>query len=423
MADERSSEDSDVLPALRAGSRNGIEVEEAIDIEDIELQSKPATTVENLGWDTAHPAQDLETLLTEATEEVSAEETAGSKQEARDRLEGMNDEPLRLAAELAELRRTARERERALLEQLAKTRAVLRERDEELTNQVAQIASLTLEAEGLRSQLSDHGGAASAPFGAGTDEPTGSESMVMRLKQRLAERGNALVAAREDLARLARERARLAEELAARGAEVEKLLARMQGRRNLRDEVLAGLDRLLHRPAAANDEAGESPAAATGGSEQPAVRQEPAAAVASGQDARPPDGATDRTTVRLRHAESGTARPKARRRRPHAGAGLRRYLIALDPAREEVCELGQKRMYVGRGGEADVQVADATVSRLHAVLYLERGATVVEDACSTNGVFVNLQRVRRAVLMDGDTVAFGTVRFQYRVGPAATSLG
>ena len=63
-------------------------------------------------------------------------------------------------------------------------------------------------------------------------------------------------------------------------------------------------------------------------------------------------------------------------------------------------------------------MSDATVSRLHAILSLQGGATVVEDASSTNGLFVNARRVSRAVLKDGDTVAFGTARFQYRIGPA-----
>jgi len=99
-------------------------------------------------------------------------------------------------------------------------------------------------------------------------------------------------------------------------------------------------------------------------------------------------------------------------------ANLRRYLISLDPDYPAIHELSQRRVSVGRSGEADVLLADATVSRLHATLSLEAGATVVEDASSTNGLFVNARRVRRAVLKDGDTVAFGTARYQYRVGPA-----
>ena len=122
---------------------------------------------------------------------------------------------------------------------------------------------------------------------------------------------------------------------------------------------------------------------------------------------------------RLRIAAATVPAPQRRRR---TDVGIRRYLIALDREREEVCELARQRMYVGRGLEADVRIADATASRLHALLYLKRGSTVVEDIGSTNGVFVNMGRVRRAVLVDGDTVAFGTVRFQYRVGPAAISM-
>jgi pSer/pThr/pTyr-binding forkhead associated (FHA) protein len=33
-----------------------------------------------------------------------------------------------------------------------------------------------------------------------------------------------------------------------------------------------------------------------------------------------------------------------------------------------------------------------------------------------NGVFVNRQRVHQAALQDGDTVAFGSARYQFRIG-------
>ena len=108
---------------------------------------------------------------------------------------------------------------------------------------------------------------------------------------------------------------------------------------------------------------------------------------------------------------------RARRRRQRPGAALRRYLISLDPDANDVFELSRPRSYVGRGAEADLRINDATVSRLHGVVYLVGGATMVEDACSTNGLSVNREQVRQAVLKDGDTVTFGSARFQFRLGP------
>ena len=114
----------------------------------------------------------------------------------------------------------------------------------------------------------------------------------------------------------------------------------------------------------------------------------------------------------------GAQRPYAPPRPPAWGATLRRYLISLDPDDPAIHELSKPRVSVGRSAVADLSMSDATVSRLHAILSLQGGATVVEDASSTNGLFVNARRVSRAVLKDGDTVAFGTARFQYRIGPA-----
>jgi pSer/pThr/pTyr-binding forkhead associated (FHA) protein len=78
-------------------------------------------------------------------------------------------------------------------------------------------------------------------------------------------------------------------------------------------------------------------------------------------------------------------------------------------------ELTGPRSYVGRGIEADVCLAHPTVSRLHGVLYRVGGSTIVEDARSSNGVFVNRERVQQAVLKDGDIVSFGNVAFWFRV--------
>lgn len=83
--------------------------------------------------------------------------------------------------------------------------------------------------------------------------------------------------------------------------------------------------------------------------------------------------------------------------------------------RGEAFELTGPRSYVGRGIAADVCLDQPTVSRLHSVLYLVGGATLVEDARSANGVYVNGQRVQQAVLKDGDLLAFGNLEFRFLV--------
>ena len=92
-------------------------------------------------------------------------------------------------------------------------------------------------------------------------------------------------------------------------------------------------------------------------------------------------------------------------------------LLPLNDPEAEVFELNSARAYVGRGGEADLRIADSTVSRLHAVIRAGEGGLVIEDVGSRNGLFVNDFRVRRAVVNDGDRVTFGTVAYVIRVLP------
>lgn len=444
MKDDMTEDERDLLAEgrvaeTRAGS-DGIEVDESIDIEAIELRSAPATITGTLGWQTVEPNDELKALF---EDDLLAWEP-GEPQDQAQQLAELEDEHLHLAAELAELRQAASDREAGLLRQLEKTRALLRAKEAELSDQEGQIASLTLECEGLAAQLGHGGRGVTAarpgdpPAGAGGSDPA-MDGIVLSLKQRLTERGHALTAAREEVERLERERATLAAALAARGTQVAKLLARLTRvaqRFHLQDEFKTGLGRLLGKatgseldaeglplpgseePTVAIDEPPQAQAArehATAAQETPAGAEPPTREAKAAPEPR-------RAPLRERRARPTAARIPAGQRQRRTDVGVRRYLIALDPSRDEVCELAERRMYVGRGIEADVRIPDTTASRLHAVLYLERGSTVVEDACSTNGVFVNLQRVRRAVLVDGDTVAFGNVRFQYRVGPARASI-
>lgn len=69
---------------------------------------------------------------------------------------------------------------------------------------------------------------------------------------------------------------------------------------------------------------------------------------------------------------------------------------------------------LGRGQEADVQVADTGVSRRHAELHLEPGGVRLLDLQSTNGTRVNGRRVSDAVLADGDRVELGGTALVYR---------
>ncbi len=66
------------------------------------------------------------------------------------------------------------------------------------------------------------------------------------------------------------------------------------------------------------------------------------------------------------------------------------------------------KIIVGRSSDADLILLEGMVSRRHAHFILEGGVLEVEDLGSTNGTFVNGDKIRRRSLKEGDRVLIGT---------------
>ena len=64
---------------------------------------------------------------------------------------------------------------------------------------------------------------------------------------------------------------------------------------------------------------------------------------------------------------------------------------------------------VGRGSSAGFTIDTPLASRFHCNLTASAEELVVEDLDSTNGTFVNGQRVQRATLREGDLLRLGGV--------------
>ena len=110
--------------------------------------------------------------------------------------------------------------------------------------------------------------------------------------------------------------------------------------------------------------------------------------------------------------------PLVDRNRRHATATLAelppgRYLAVQDGDEYVVVPLEKPVVRVGRSPMADVQLDDASVSRRHALLITEHDGIHLVDDRSLNGVEVNGERISRAVLRDGDTIAVGRVRLRF----------
>lgn len=79
---------------------------------------------------------------------------------------------------------------------------------------------------------------------------------------------------------------------------------------------------------------------------------------------------------------------------------------------------------IGRAMTSDIPVFDPTISRRHAEVAVEGTQVLVRDLGSSNGTFVNGNRITEFRLASGDFVTFGKVRFQLKdIAPPPPSSG
>lgn len=72
---------------------------------------------------------------------------------------------------------------------------------------------------------------------------------------------------------------------------------------------------------------------------------------------------------------------------------------------------------LGRAPDNDISFDNNSVSSRHAeVYYLPDGSFQISDLNSTNGTFVNGQRIQSQRLKNGDIVELGEVRLHFRIG-------
>ena len=79
--------------------------------------------------------------------------------------------------------------------------------------------------------------------------------------------------------------------------------------------------------------------------------------------------------------------------------------------------LRQRRHKVGSAPGVEVRLADAGVSKEHALLWLKEGVFYLQDEASTNGTFLNGKQITQEELCDGDEIRVGGTRLVFRIVP------
>ena len=79
-------------------------------------------------------------------------------------------------------------------------------------------------------------------------------------------------------------------------------------------------------------------------------------------------------------------------------------------------DLNVDRTTVGRVEDNTFQIADASVSSRHAEIILQGSELLVRDLNSTNGTFINGEKISEAILKSGQTLRFGQVELKIEDG-------
>jgi hypothetical protein len=94
---------------------------------------------------------------------------------------------------------------------------------------------------------------------------------------------------------------------------------------------------------------------------------------------------------------------------------------ALDPGQEQLVDevlgarsRGTRTQFKKRG--PDIVLRDGSVSRTHALVFVEKAAVSVVDLMSTNGTKVNGSLIRDVDLREGDVIHIGKTRLRVEDG-------
>ena len=102
---------------------------------------------------------------------------------------------------------------------------------------------------------------------------------------------------------------------------------------------------------------------------------------------------------------------------------MARLLLLSEGFNGRTYELKVDKTTVGRVSDNAFEIPEASVSSHHAEILLRGNDIVIRDLSSTNGTFIDGEKITEAVLKPGQTLRFGTValRLDTGSGPAPAS--
>jgi diguanylate cyclase (GGDEF)-like protein len=92
-------------------------------------------------------------------------------------------------------------------------------------------------------------------------------------------------------------------------------------------------------------------------------------------------------------------------------------LFMSGPLQGKLHCLEKNKTVIGRDDSVDIQIKDIRISRQHFQINIIEGVAVLEDLGSTNGTYVNGQRIKSHTLIDGDKIQIpGSVVIKFAYG-------
>ncbi len=82
-----------------------------------------------------------------------------------------------------------------------------------------------------------------------------------------------------------------------------------------------------------------------------------------------------------------------------------------------VFTVSKPRIFLGRGSTMDVQIRDAEISRRHAMLEVRGEEATVVDLGSTNGTFLDGEKIERATIKHQQEFTLGSTTLMFLVTP------